>query len=800
MRNVVRVLGAVAALAVLAVPSALSAGDPEAAGFNAATAVGDSFESPMGEKRNALRQTALKMQLAGTIPANAKVAKVAKGQYVELGREGEDQIWTVLSEFGTAQATHSHGTLGVISHGGDPGPLHNTIPEPDRAEDNSTIWTEDFSRIHYLDLLFDEGPGVNSMRAFYIEQSSNRYAVDGDVTDWVQLPYNAAAYGSNYCGSIVCTRDIQRYLEDSLNTWYAGQVAAGKTAAEIDTYLSRFDQWDRYDYNGNGNFNEADGYIDHFQGLHAGEGEETGGGAYGSDAIWSHRSYTNVSGVGVSGPSFNKLGGTRVGSANYWVGDYTVEPENGGVGVFAHEYGHDAFGLPDLYDTSGNTGGAENSTGFWTIMSSGSYGNDGTVDIGSKPIGFGAWEKFQMGWLNYEVAFAGRKSEHKVGPSVYNTKQAQGVFVVLPRAANPTTSVLGTPTSGANAWYSTAGDGIDVSMTRDVTLPAAPSITLNMQAWYEIETCWDYAYLRVSTDGGATYTNVHTNVSDAGNENGQNFGEGIDGISGSPKHCDESSGSPVWVPVTADLTPYAGQTIKLQFRYWTDGAVVGRGFEFDDLAITAGSTTVFADGAEAGDNGWTLNGFRRTSGTDTFFDNHYYLAENRQYTGYDDGLRTGPYNFGFLNTLPNFVERFPYQDGLLINYWDTGQADNNVGDHPGEGLILPIDANPAIMHWADGSTMRPRLQSFDSTFGLQATNPITLHKDGVAVSFASKPGVPVFNDLQSWWTASDPGDAPANGRYQAKWSSVDVPKTGTQIRVKSETPGGFTQIEVSPVK
>ena len=64
----------------------------------------------------------------------------------------------------------------------------------------------------------------------------------------------------------------------------------------------------------------------------------------------------------------------------------------------------------------------------------------------------------------------------------------------------------------------------------------------------------------------------------------------------------------------------------------------------------------------------------------------------------------------------------------------------------------------------------------------------------------SQPGVSVFDDLQSWWVSGDPGDAPGNGRYQAEWNSVNVPKTGTQIRIQSETKGGFTQIEVRPSK
>lgn len=43
-------------------------------------------------------------------------------------------------------------------------------------------------------------------------------------------------------------------------------------------------------------------------------------------------------------------GGTRVGDVGVWIGDHTMRPENGGLGVHAHEYGHDPC-LPDEYGT-----------------------------------------------------------------------------------------------------------------------------------------------------------------------------------------------------------------------------------------------------------------------------------------------------------------------------------------------------------------------------------------------------------------------------------------------------------------
>ena len=138
--------------------------------------------------------------------------------------------------------------------------------------------------------------------------------------------------------------------------------------------------------------------------------------------------------------------------------------------------------------------------------------------------------------------------------------------------------------------------------------------------------------------------------------------------------------------------------------------------------------------------------------------------------------------------MPDTVEHFPYQDGILISYWDSSYTDNNTSEHPGGGLILPIDAHPNALARPDTAKWRSRVQAYDSTFGLQPTDAITLHQNGNAVTHPSLPAVSVFNDMTAFWDPSTP------------LSNVITPKTGTSVRVKSMTTGGFAQIEVAPSK
>ena len=294
-----------------------SADDPAAPAADKA----DDREDTLEAERRELTQEATELVLSGDRQVQdrggSQAVRVAPGQWAQYGQEDSDNILTFLVEFGDQQDARFPDA--------PVGPLHNQIPKPDRSVDNSTYWTSDFNRGHFEDMFF--GATGESFTSVYEELSSGRYTIGGDVSDWVRVPHNEASYGETESQT-----DMTRFIDDSAEAWYAQQKAAGTSDAEIKAYLADFDQWDRFDWDKDGDFSEADGYIDHFQAVHAGEDESAGAPSW---AIWAHRWAVNQSRTykdGAGPAAYAQNGGVEIGDTGLWIRDYTTEPENGGLG------------------------------------------------------------------------------------------------------------------------------------------------------------------------------------------------------------------------------------------------------------------------------------------------------------------------------------------------------------------------------------------------------------------------------------------------------------------------------------
>ena len=706
--------------------------------------------------------------------------------YGKVATAGTEKIFVVLAEFGNERHPDYLDTDEPVTATKFEGPEHNAIPEPNRRKDNSTLWKANYSRKHYKNMYF------NRMRKFYENESNGKYSFDGTVTEWVKVPFNEARYGRDYCGGVACN-NTWWLVRDGLAYWVQAKLDAGWTLQQTTNYLKTFDELDRYDFDGDGDFKEPDGYIDHFQVVHAGQDGADGDPIYGDDAIWSHRWNAQLQDFGTGPEDGAPIGGVEVGMGDetmedggasevpdnptgVWVNDYTIQPENGGLSVFAHEFAHD-LELPDLYDTSGNQGGAENSVGFWSLMSQ----SRGTLPkddgIGDRPMPMGAWDKFQLGWLDYDAFRTGDHGTTKIRPaqSADTSTTAEAAVVLLPNKVVPLD--LGAPcgTCGTSYFWSDKGDSLNNTMTRDV----ADGGALTAKVRYDIEAEFDYAFLEASSDGGETWEGVDTSENFDGPDE-----SGLDphdvGISGSTEG--------EWVDLTATVPD---GTNALRWRYATDGGYILDGFQVDNIVLD--STEI---GTAETDEGWEFDGFRITTGDEEIEHLNAYMVQNRQYVNLDRTL-DHLYNFAGYPNRPNWVDWFRNDPGALISYWDSSETDNNVGDHPGSGLILPVDAHPAFDHAPDGTLLRPRISSHDSAFGLTRTKTQTLHYGGVEYTLRGRAAKPLFDDMKTWWFGSDEHSTGEHeGHYQPGWYSVDVPKTGTTIRVVKVNNAGVMTIRV----
>ena len=198
---------------------------------------------------------------------------------------------------------------------------------------------------HYYEMLFSSGTyPTKSMHDYFTECSYGKLNVTGNVFGWYRMPQNYTDYADGQNGFGNYPKNVQKLVEDAI------------IAANVDINFSD------YDLNG-------DGIVDVLFIIHAGTGAEVTGNA---NQIWSHR--WSISPMTLDGVK---------------IIDYTMEPEDGRIGVFSHELTH-VFNIPDLYDTDYSSSGVGN----WCLMASRSWLNSGKT-----PAHPCAWVKQKLGWV-----------------------------------------------------------------------------------------------------------------------------------------------------------------------------------------------------------------------------------------------------------------------------------------------------------------------------------------------------------------------------------------------------------------
>lgn len=615
---------------------------------------------------------------------------------------------------------------------------HNSI-QPGESD----MYYKDYTKEHYENMIFGEkgykGPGgenLISMKQYYEQQSGGSLIIQGKIAGWYTAPNTAKYYGEEV-GSSHDTRP-RNLVAHTL------QLAA----KDPNINLADFDKEDRYDLDGDGNYDEPDGIIDHLMIIHAGVGQEAGGGSLGSDAIWSHR--------------WNLGGLYKIPGTDFMAYDYTIEPEDGAAGVFAHEFGHD-LGLPDEYDTDYTSASGEPISN-WSIMSSGSWA--GKIP-GTEPTGFspfarqffqgvygGNWQKSVIVDYN-SLTKAGARIDLRQA-----SEEGQVVRISLPDKGNSITK----PFSGKYAYWGGKGkDGTPIltSMTTNIDLANYNSATLSFKTWYDIEEGWDFASIQVRSEGNNEWTYLKGNITTS-ERDPEAIVQVPHGITGT---------SQGWVDASFDLSAFTGKKIELKFEYATDSYSFGSGLYVDDIKVSSGDKEVFFDNAENTPK-FDFNGFKADTGV--VYAPHYYLVEWRNHHGVDKGLAN-------VSTLGQLIS---YEPGMVIWYVDDYYNDNWTGLHPGDGYLGIVDAdqNNILWKWND-PTKAPmaasgKYQMRDAAFSKMKESEMLIDLSaeyGRTASDTNRFNEPNFDDSRDYGNA----EIPSLGR--------NIPKLGLKIQITQQS-------------
>jgi immune inhibitor A len=669
------------------------------------------------------------------------------------------------------------------------GPLNGEIPHPGPL-DNNTIWyspelTADAT--FYKGLVFgyagigrarfdlldpvDGQPGINlagyTMQDYYDHVAGDgNVAITGTIENWVTVPHSEGLYGADNCstgghggGAGV---PVAQMVVDAANVF-------SETHPTYYTDTSPDAFWPKYDA-------DHDGVVDTFWTIHAGMGQEARGGAQGTFAIWAHSSDLRNYAQWPNGYKIYE-GDPNTTDDDIVIGPYTMQPENLDMGVLAEEFGHNFFGLPDMYTTD-----VENSIGFWNIMSAGAWG--GPLG-GTAPMGMPLWFRINAwcgtGYCNWQEPMVRRdytapQADITIG-QLEKTPQdvLKGVRVNLPPEAVSIPNRAGT---GKAAYTGTGRDGVDLTLTRTITVPTGVQTpTLTFDAWWEIEDDWDYGYVMINGELQRDMDGIFVDT----NPNGNNLGWGLTGASGDA------------MPLNFDLSAFAGQVVTLTLRYKTDTAVSYQGWWIDNVTVAGTLVDDFEQAEDPDFPGWTNSdpGWY-VAPMDRLY-TRYYLAELRSDTKYD-AMATTAYVTTYSDEDEWNVERVPYNiPAVLLYFRNTKYGGSyalrpNSGDPPSLGpkyqlLVVDMHPNPLRFVDADGvvRTLNNRSASYDSGLTLQDTKPFTITQvygvTGGPYTFPARDAVASFDDGIGYYPGFYYGDPCPAGYvcYVQRDSSAVIP-------------------------
>ena len=537
---------------------------------------------------------------------------------------------------------------------------------------------------YFQQLLFSDSlgsPREETLTHYYYHQSKGRYFVTGEVMPVVTVDNPSEYYGVPIQNSDGAWRnDIrpENLVEDAL-------IAA--VAQNPDFAWDEFDGWDPQDYDGDGNYAEADGYIDHFVLIFAGKGQASCQGLFNlgqkftfdapsdiydeleaseqecAQRIWPHRfSLTKNNGRGPEVEGFvNRRGGIPL-REGLWVYDYNMQSEYTNVSTFIHEFGH-SLGLPDIYAAQTN-----NSTASWEAMS-------GTAS--PVPQELSSWSRLMLGWMQpcvIKPRIAGGNKVQSVYLKTMNSWQegqanesgiCDSAMVILPPKIRELRMGEMHEPNGRQAAYTGQGNDLNHYLSRRFDLRNVDSeeLLLEFDAWFRIEADWDYLYIEASTDG-ENYQRLmpldkddpsdtssimpsrrgHDGLGTVPGFTGRSGDRDGDGRVETAVGCDVNQTRalaedrigetavdpcevPEWVHAEFDLSDYQDQNVEIRFHYFADMAAVEDGAMVDNIEVKA---LGFRDDFENPEfQGWRVEGFSLSGGTHDIAVPHFYLLEYR---------------------------------------------------------------------------------------------------------------------------------------------------------------------------